>query len=164
MIIEEQLAGDPLFWTPEMVRQELTTTRQTLDQVNADVSAASGKGQISNTEWGQWRDFYTEKHRWTQDASGWWGGNVEIARKIRRDALKWRDLVKSRGARVTGPEPTDPRIEDEPDKPAPAWMKWGVVGVVSVASIPIIKALAGLIPRRNPARRRRRRRRLRSYR
>lgn len=149
MIIDggEELGADPFFWTPSQVRSELTTARELLDSVNADISRAAGRGRITNAEWKQWRAFYVAKHRFTQSASGYWGGNVEIARKIRRDAIKWRELVKAKGGRVSGPRPTDPEDEPGPDKLA-GWVKWAVVAVVAVAAAPAIKSAALMVRRR----------------
>jgi len=96
-------ASDPLIWTPSAVAAELSRILAVLDLVNGDVSAATGAGKISGTEWNTWHAFYLTTHDFLTTASHLWGSNVNTARQYEQEMGKWRDLVKSRGQAVQGP-------------------------------------------------------------
>lgn len=94
----------PLVWTPSAVKAELARVRTVLDAVNQDVSAAAGKKAVSTEEWNNWRQLYLAAHNFVDTASTIWGSNAVQARDYEQQAGKWRDLVRSRGGAVMGPE------------------------------------------------------------
>lgn len=96
--------ADPLVWTPSAVKAELNRVRGVLDTVNKEMSQAVTDGKLSGDEWKRWFDgVYTPAHKLVDESSSLWGGNVSAARQHEQDALKWRALVISRGARTVGP-------------------------------------------------------------
>jgi hypothetical protein len=96
------LLDQPLVWTPSAVKAELDRVRGFLDSVNVDVSAATGAKKLTDAEWKAWRQLYEAAHKFVDDASTLWGGNAVQARDYEQQAARWRDLVQSRGVKVTG--------------------------------------------------------------
>jgi hypothetical protein len=96
-------SDEPLVWTPGAVKTELMRILGIIDAVNRDVSLAAKEGKISSTEWEQWQQSYLTSHRFLVNASSLWGSNVMVARQHESQALKWRDLVASRGGTLLGP-------------------------------------------------------------
>jgi len=97
-------AGDPLVWTPGAVKTELGRIRGVLDTVNKEMSQAVTDGKMSGDEWKSWFEgVYTPAHKLVDEGSSLWGSNVTAARQQEQAALKWRDLVKSRGGKTLGP-------------------------------------------------------------
>ena len=120
-------SGDPLVWTPGAVKAELMRILGIVDTVNRDVSRASKEGKISIPEWEQWQQSYLASHRFLVNASSLWGSNVMAARQHENQALKWRDLVASRGGTLQGPR--NPGRRD--DKWSLASMALAVGGAVA---------------------------------
>ena len=102
---------EPFVWTPAAVKSELLRVLGVLDTVNYDMSRAVKDGKLGTSEWSQWRQTYLESHEFLTHASNLWGSNVKIAREHETQALKWRDLVATRGGRLQGP--TNPGREPE---------------------------------------------------
>jgi hypothetical protein len=96
-------SDDPLVWTPSAVKGEIARIRGVLDMVNLEMSQALKDGVVSNDEWGTWKTQYLTTHRFLDKASSLWGSNVVAARQHEQDALKWRNLIKSRGGKIMGP-------------------------------------------------------------
>lgn len=103
-----QMLDEPLVWTPAAVKAELARVRGVLDAINADVSAATGKGKFTPAEWQSWRQLYEGAHHFVDTASSLWGSNAVQARDYEAQAGKWRKLVVERGQPVTGAGPRDP--------------------------------------------------------
>jgi hypothetical protein len=95
---------EPLVWTPGAVKSELLRVLGVVDTVNRDMSRAVKDGKLSGPEWEQWRQTYLESHEFLTHASNKWGSNVKIAREHETQALKWRELVDSRGGHLQGPK------------------------------------------------------------
>jgi hypothetical protein len=96
--------SDPLVWTPSAVRAELDRVRSVLELVQPDLLRARSLGKISEVEWRAWRRTYQTGLRLATRGSSLWGSNVVAARQHEQVALRWRELVKSRGVPLTGPE------------------------------------------------------------
>ena len=101
-------ADDPLVWTPSAVKSEMDRIIGTLDAANADVSRAFGEKRLSPSEWKQWRRTYETGHAFAAKSSHLWGSNVKVARQHEAEALKWRELVASRGGNSQGPDLSRP--------------------------------------------------------
>jgi hypothetical protein len=96
--------GDPLVWTPKAIAAEMSRVRGVLDTINKEMSQAVTDGKISGAEWSSWFDgTYTPAHKLVDSGSAWWGSDVTAARNHEQAALKWRDLIKSRGGKTIGP-------------------------------------------------------------
>jgi hypothetical protein len=121
----------PLVWTSSAVKAELARVRVILDTVNQDISAASGKHQVSDDEWRQWRQLYDAAHHFVDTASTLWGSNAIQARDYEQQAGKWRDMVKSRGGTTSGPS-------DIVRKPTTNWDTATIV-VAAVVGLVILK-------------------------
>ncbi len=106
-------SSDPLVWTPSAVKAEFGRVRNVLDTINREASQAVTDGKLSGTEWNQWFATYNAGHKFVDTASVYWGSNVITARQHEQEAAKWRDLIKSRGAKLTGPQ----ELVRPPDKP-----------------------------------------------
>jgi hypothetical protein len=104
--------GDPLIWTSTLVRAEMDRIRIVLDAINNDVSAAAKTGAVTHEEWENWYDFYKKSHEFVSADQGGWGGAVEQARNFEQTAAGWRDLVRSRGGKTSGPNQA--RAADKP--------------------------------------------------
>jgi hypothetical protein len=96
-------ADDPLVWTPGAVKAEMMRVLAIVDAVNQDASQAIKTGKLTPAEWQQWRQTYLTSHTFLTKASSLWGSNVKVARSHESDALKWRDLISSRGYTPQGP-------------------------------------------------------------
>ena len=105
---------DPMVLTPTAVKAEMDRVLLILDTVNYDVSQAFGEHKITDDEWQLWRRLYTAGHDFTSKASHQWGSNVEVARHYETDALKWRELVASRGGKLRGPADLGRHADDFP--------------------------------------------------
>jgi hypothetical protein len=110
---------EPLVWTPSAVKSELLRVLGVVDTVNRDMSRAVKESKLSGPEWEQWRQTYLTSHEFLTHASNKWGSNVKIAREHETQALKWRELVASRGGQLQGPK--NPGREPESKKP-PEWI------------------------------------------
>jgi len=106
---------EPLVWTPSSVKSELLRVLGVVDTVNSDMSQAVKDKKLSGAEWQQWRQTYFTSHDFLTNASNKWGSNVKIAREHETQALKWRDLIESRGGQLQGPK----HPGREPEKPDP---------------------------------------------
>lgn len=95
---------EPNVWTRSALKAEFLRILGILDLVNSDMSLAVKSGRLSPTEWEQWHNLYLNSHEFLTNASPSWGSNAKIAREHETQALKWRDLVESRGAQVQGPK------------------------------------------------------------
>lgn len=126
--------ADPLVWTPSAARAEFNRIRIVLDAINADVSAAAKppKKIISSDEWNRWRDFYLAAHKFVTTASDKWGSNVAKARQLEQDAVKWRELLRERGVKPSGPADLARKPDDSKWYESTA-AKWGI-GVAAVAA------------------------------
>jgi hypothetical protein len=131
------LAGsDPLIWTPSAVGAEFKRVLAVLDSVNMDVSAAQKAGKITGAEWNSWYSVYLGAHAFVTTASTLWGSNVAVARQHEQEAGKWRDLVKSRGQAVQGP---DNLIRQDEVSGVSYWTGAAVIGGVVVGGILVSK-------------------------
>ena len=97
-------SDDPMVWTPSAVKAEMLRVLGIVDLVNLDVSKAFADKKISDAEWRQWRQEYLGAHQFLTSSSSLWGSNVAIARQREQDALKWRELIASRGGNLQGPK------------------------------------------------------------
>lgn len=135
----EYKGTDPLVWTPSAVKGEFNRIRTVLDTINKEASQAVKDGKMNGDEWAQWFSVYNTGHKFVDTASVYWGSNVLTARQHEQEAAKWRDLIKSRGGKLTGPQ----ELIRPPDKPlmdqltAPGFNKLSaaiaVGGIVGVA-------------------------------
>lgn len=118
---DDYKSSDPLVWTPSAVRAEFTRIRNVLDTINKEASQAVTDGKMTGDEWKQWFEVYKAGHHFVDTASVYWGSNVLTARQHEQEAAKWRDLIKSRGAKLTGPNqlvrPPDAPLLDQLTKP-----------------------------------------------
>jgi Transglycosylase SLT domain len=134
------VGSDPLIWTPSLIRQEMSRIRVVLDAVNIDVSKAAKppKPIIDHNEWLNWEDFYKSTHAFLIKDHGGWGGAVSQARNLEQTALTWRELIKSRGGKTSGPE-QGRKAEGERD--------WGplIKGGIIVAGIGAAAALVSSV-------------------
>jgi len=96
-------SDDPLVWTPSAVRAELDRVRDVVDTINQEMSRARASKKISDAEWRGWFRTYQTTHKITDRGSALWGSNVLAARRHEQEAVRWRDLLKSRGAEMVGP-------------------------------------------------------------
>jgi len=94
---------DPFIWTRSAVRGELDRIRNLLDLTNREMTQAVRDGKITGAEWSGWRDTYEAGHKFVDNASINWGSNIAPARQHAEEAIRWRDLLKSRGALLVGP-------------------------------------------------------------
>ena len=101
-------SDDPLVWTPGTIKAEMDRILGVLDAVNSDASLAYGEHKISDSEWKQWRKTYETGHAFARKASHLWGSNVKAARRHEAEALKWRELIASRGGKLQGPDLRQP--------------------------------------------------------
>jgi hypothetical protein len=97
------VSGDPLVWTPSAVKAEFDRIRNVLDTINKEMSQAVTDKKMSGDEWSQWYQVYKTGHDFVDTASTYWGSNVVVARQHEQNAGKWRDIIKGRGAKMTGP-------------------------------------------------------------
>jgi hypothetical protein len=104
-------SNEPNVWTRSALKGEFLRVLELLDLVNGDMSLAVKSGHLSPSEWENWHRIYLNSHEFLTNASPYWGSNAEIAREHEAQALKWRDLVVSRGAPVQGPK--NPGRENE---------------------------------------------------
>jgi hypothetical protein len=95
---------EPFVWTPSAVKSELLRVLGVVDTANRDMSRAVKESKLSGPEWEQWRQTYLTSHEFLTHASNKWGSNVKIAREHETQALKWRELVASRGGQLQGPQ------------------------------------------------------------
>jgi hypothetical protein len=121
-------------WSRSALHAEYLRILGVLDNVNLDVAAAAEAKKISPTEWAIWRQGYLAGHEFLTSASPSWGMNVEPAHEWEQYASKWRDFVKSRGGKTTGP-----RTEHQPQT---SLVKVAVAGGLAVGGA---LALAHLI-------------------
>ena len=96
-------SDDPLVWTPSAVRAELDRVRDVVDTINQEMTQARASKKISDAEWRGWFRTYQTTHKLTDRGSALWGSNVLTARRHEQEAVRWRDLLKSRGAELVGP-------------------------------------------------------------
>ena len=120
-------SDEPLVWTPSAVKAELMRILGVVDTVDKDVGLAAKDGKISKAEWEQWQQSYLNTHRFLVKASSLWGSNVITARQHESQALKWRDLVASRGGILQGPK-NPGRKDDRWSLPTMALAVGGVIG------------------------------------
>ena len=99
---------EPLVWTPGAVKAEMMRVLGIVDAVNQDASQALTIGKLTPAEWNQWRQTYLNSHTFLIKASSLWGSNVKVARLHESDAIKWRDLIASRGYKTQGPQNLGP--------------------------------------------------------
>ena len=104
-------SNDPLVWTPSAVKSELARVLVVLDTVNTEVSQAAKEGKVTSSEWVLWRQEYLSSHKFLAKASSLWGSNALAARQQEQNALKWRELVKSRGGQIVGPPDLGRKLE-----------------------------------------------------
>jgi hypothetical protein len=90
-------SDDPLVWTPSAVRAELDRVRDVVDTINQEMTQARADKKITDEEWRGWFRTYQTAHKITDRGSALWGSNVLAARRHEQEAVKWRDLLKSRG-------------------------------------------------------------------
>jgi hypothetical protein len=103
-LVGEVGRGDPLVWTPTAVKAELARVRGVLDTINQEMSRAVTDGKVTGAEWQSWYDGpYKSGHKITDEGWSMWGSNVVAARQQEQAALKWRDLLKEKGAKTFGP-------------------------------------------------------------
>lgn len=127
--------ADPLIWTPSAVKAELGRIRGVLDTINLEMTAAVRDGKMSGDDWKSWFDgTYTPGHKLTDESSSLWGSNVVAAREQEQSALKWRDLVKSRGGKTVGPS----NLGRTPDL-IPANMKLAGIAVGGIVLYMLLK-------------------------
>jgi hypothetical protein len=98
------IGSDPLVWTPSAVRAELSRVRDVIDTINQEMSKALTDKKLSDVEWGSWFRTYQTAHKLVNKGSSLWGSNVAAARRHELEALRWRDLLQSRGAVLIGPK------------------------------------------------------------
>jgi hypothetical protein len=127
---------DPLIWTPSAVGAEFKRVLAVLDSVNLDVSAAQKAGKVTGSEWDSWYAVYLSGHNFLTTASTLWGSNVAVARQHEQEAGKWRDLIKSRGQAVQGP---DNLIRQDDSAGVSYWTVAAVIGGVVVGGILVSK-------------------------
>jgi hypothetical protein len=107
------VGSDPLVWTPSAVRAELDRVRDVVDTINQEMSRAREEKKISDAEWRGWFRTYQTAHKLADKGSSLWGSNVLVARRHEQEAIRWRDIIRSRGASLIGPRdmgqpPPDP--------------------------------------------------------
>lgn len=126
---------DPLVWTPSAITAEFNRIRTVLDAVNLEVSnaAKAGVNKISGDEWQNWRQQYLAGHKFVSTASNLWGSNIAPARRYEKEALKWRDLVKSRGGRIVGPASQGRTEQETEGKPTSTAVKAGIFIALGIA-------------------------------
>lgn len=99
----ETVGSDPLVWTPSAVRAELDRVRDVVDTINREMSRARAEKKIDDEEWRGWFRTYQTAHKLVDRGSTLWGSNVAAARRHEGEAVRWRDLIRSRGAALVGP-------------------------------------------------------------
>lgn len=113
----EYKSSDPLVWTPAAVKAEFDRVRTVLDIINKEMSQAVKDGKMTGDEWKDWFNVYNTGHKFVDTASKYWGSNVITARQHEQEAAKWRDLIKARGGKLTGPQelirPADKPLLDQ---------------------------------------------------
>lgn len=107
------LADQPNVWTHSALHSEFLRIINIIDTVNLEVSRAATKKLVDDGEWKQWLQFYQLAHEFLTTASSKWGSNASVARGYEQEALKWRELVRSRGGQVFGPPKIGMHPEDK---------------------------------------------------
>lgn len=134
-------SSDPLVWTPSAVKGEFDRIRNVLDTINREMSQAVNDGKMSGAEWEQWFKVYKTGHDFVDTASTYWGSNVATARQHEQEAGKWRDLMKSRGAKLQAPsglvKQPEPGLLDQLSQPGVNMGK-GIVAIGGVVAVGVL--------------------------
>ena len=125
---------NPNVWTRKAIKAERLRVLGILDLVNRDVSRAFGDKKITQDEWNTWRQEYVSSHQFATEMSNLWGSDVDVLHEREQDALKWRDLVLSRGGQVLGPkDPGHAKNKNPSSYLIPVGI--GVAGIFAVSQI-----------------------------
>jgi hypothetical protein len=124
----------PFIWTASAAKAEMQRILGVIDSVNLDVSKAVEEGKLSPEEWTEWHQSYLSSHEFLvksmKDFFGW-ASHVTMARNIETEALKWRDLIASRGGVILGPKNLGPH--GDPHSTSPWFLTLTVGGVAAAA-------------------------------